>query len=310
MVCLKSHDDGVKSVLKLDGECAEEYVAWVETCEASGGGDKDTCVAKGADAVRGLVFANRIISGQSLPPSSSSSGDSTETATPTPNTSDPASNLVACLQSHVGEGKSGLQLEGDCAEEGEAWIEACQATGGGDEHTCAVKLANVVTGLVAANRIINGESPPPSSGSSSSRAQPTTPSESDSEIRDAIEGWANAFRARNADRFAAYYAPEVEQFFRKKDVSRSQIHDVYQSTFGKMNSIYAYEISGLRVEFPEGEASPARATATYDKTWDTSQTDGKRFSGEEIERLTFEKTDEGWKIVREDELQVLRTSRQ
>jgi ketosteroid isomerase-like protein len=145
---------------------------------------------------------------------------------------------------------------------------------------------------------------------SKAEARSATPSESDSEIRDAVEGWANAFRARDADHFAAYYAPEVEQFFRKKDVSRSQIHDTYQSTFGKMNSINTYEISGLRVEFPEGEASPARATATYHKTWDTSQTDGKRFSGEEIERLTFEKTDEGWKIVREDELQVLRTSRQ
>jgi hypothetical protein len=77
-----------------------------------------------------------------------------------------------------------------------------------------------------------------------------------------------------------------------------------------MDSIYAYEISGLRVEFPEGEPSPSRATATYDKTWDTGQANGKRNSGEEVERLTFEKTDEGWKIAREDELRVIRSSRQ
>ena len=129
-------------------------------------------------------------------------------------------------------------------------------------------------------------------------------------IQEAVEGWANAFRARDADHFAACYAPVVEQYFRKKDVSRAQIHDIYQSTFGKLESIYAYEISDLRVEFPEGEALPARATATYDKTWDTSQTNGKRNSGEEIERLTFEKTAEGWKIVREDEIQIVRASRQ
>jgi ketosteroid isomerase-like protein len=309
MACLKSHDDGVKSVQKLYGECAEEYVAWVETCEASGGGDKDTCLAKGADAVRGLVFANRIISGQSPPPSSFY-GDSPETAAQTPDTSDPTANLMACLESHDDGVKSYVKLSGECVEEMGAWIKACQALGGGDEQTCVVKSAALINGTVAANRTMNGESPPPSSGSSSSGAQSTTPSESDSDIRDAVEGWANAFRARDADRFAAYYAPEVEQFFRKKDVSRSQIHDTYLSTFGKMNSIYAYEISDLRVVFPDGTESPLRATATYNKKWDTSQTDGKRFSGEEIERLTFEKTDEGWKIVREDELQVLRTSRQ
>lgn len=129
------------------------------------------------------------------------------------------------------------------------------------------------------------------------------------EVRDAVEGWANAFRARDTEHFAAYYAPKVEQFFRKKDVSRSRIQETYLTAFGKMDNIYAYEISDLRVEFPEGEASPARATATYDKAWDTSQTNGTRNSGEEIERLTFGKTDEGWKIVREDELQVIPTSR-
>jgi ketosteroid isomerase-like protein len=138
----------------------------------------------------------------------------------------------------------------------------------------------------------------------------TSRSDDEASVQDAVEGWANAFRGRDADRFAAYYAPEVEQFFRKKNVSQSQILDTYQASFGKMDSLYTYEISDLRVEFPDGTESPSRATATYNKKWDTSQTDGKRFSGEEVERLTFEKTEEGWKIVREDELRVLRTSRQ
>lgn len=138
----------------------------------------------------------------------------------------------------------------------------------------------------------------------------TPPSDDEASIQGAVEGWANAFRARSADRLADYYAPVVEQYFRKKDVSRSRIQDDFLSAFGKMDSIYAYNISDLRVEFPVGEASPARATATYDKTWDTSRIDRKRNSGEEIERLTFEKTDGGWKIVREDELQVIRSSRQ
>src|SRR5208282_5828785 len=70
---------------------------------------------------------------------------------------------------------------------------------------------------------------------------PNSASRSDDEasIREAVEGWANAFRSQDADRFTAYYAPKVEQFFRKKDVSHTRIHDTYQSAFGKMDSIYA-----------------------------------------------------------------------
>jgi ketosteroid isomerase-like protein len=150
----------------------------------------------------------------------------------------------------------------------------------------------------------------PAQGATSASPEDSPPVQENKEqdIRDAVDSWANAFRARDIDRLADCYAPKVEQFFRKKNVSRSWIHDSFQASFGKMENIYTYDISNLRVEFFDG--STPRATAAYNKEWDTSQIDGKRFSGEEIERLTFEKTDEGWKIVREDELQVIRTSRQ
>lgn len=119
-----------------------------------------------------------------------------------------------------------------------------------------------------------------------------------------------AFRARDAARLAECYAPEVEQYFRKKNVSRSQVQKYIESGFGRINSINKYEISNLKVDFLSSSEAPNRATATFDKQWDTSQTDGKTFSGEEIERLTFSKTDEGWKIVREDELNIIRATRQ
>ena len=179
--------------------------------------------------------------------------------------------------------------------------------------------SSAMTGVLRWKAPLDSLSPKPSASEvsstgpdASSDAQLPLHQQSDDEqaVREAVEGWANAFRARDADRLAAYYAQEVEQFFRKKDVSRPWIQETFQSTFGKMDSINAYEISDLRVEFPGVSTSTPRATATYDKTWDTSQTNGKRNSGEEIERLTFEKTDDGWKIVREDEIQIIRALKQ
>lgn len=134
--------------------------------------------------------------------------------------------------------------------------------------------------------------------------------EGEANIRNAVAGWMQAFRARDAARLAECYAPEVEQYFRKKNVSRSQVQKYIESGFGRINSINKYEISNLKVDFLSSSEAPNRATATFDKQWDTSQTDGKTFSGEEIERLTFSKTDEGWKIVREDELNIIRATRQ
>lgn len=72
-----------------------------------------------------------------------------------------------------------------------------------------------------------GEAPAPSNptpsptpdSSPQTMASATSRSDDEASIQEAVEGWANAFRARDADRFAAYYAPEVEQFFRKKDVN-------------------------------------------------------------------------------------------
>ena len=52
MECIESHDDGVKSDVKLYGECAEEVVAWIKGCLKSGGGDERTCSAKSVDVLR------------------------------------------------------------------------------------------------------------------------------------------------------------------------------------------------------------------------------------------------------------------
>lgn len=93
-------------------------------------------------------------------------------------------------------------------------------------------------------------------------------------------------------------------------MSRSRIQDIYQAAFGRIDAVNAYDISDLRIGLPGTPEYPFRATATYDKRWDTGQTDGRNNSGEEIERLTFQKTDGGWKIVREEEVQVIRSLRQ
>jgi hypothetical protein len=48
----------------------------------------------------------------------------------------------------------------------------------------------------------------------------------------------------------------------------------------------------------------SRDTAVYTKEWDAVESSGKTFSGEEIEKLTFNRLPEGWKIAREEEIKI------
>ena len=140
-------------------------------------------------------------------------------------------------------------------------------------------------------------------------------SDSKQQVQEAVSLWADAFRSKNSIALAASYATTVEKYFRRDNVSRDQIHGYFQSAFARIEYIQAYQIDDIKVEMlpalnnPDDRAFPSRAAATFHKTWDTRQFDGKTSSGEEIERLTFANSPEGWKIVREEELNVIKASR-
>jgi hypothetical protein len=134
-------------------------------------------------------------------------------------------------------------------------------------------------------------------------------------VQKAVIVWADAFRSRNVPVLAASYAPTVEQYFRKSNVDRDQIQQYFQSAFARMQDIHAYEVDNIKVEMlpsedaVDGGIPGSRAAATFHKSWETVGVDGKTFSGEEIEKLTFTNLPEGWKIVREEELQIIRASK-
>ena len=140
-------------------------------------------------------------------------------------------------------------------------------------------------------------------------------SDSKQQVQQAVSLWADAFRSKNSTAMAASYATTVEKYFRRDNVSRDQIHGYFQSAFARIENIQIYQIDNIKVELlpaskeADDTVIPSRAAATFHKTWDTRQFDGKTSSGEEIERLTFASSLDGWKIVREEELNVIKASR-
>lgn len=141
-------------------------------------------------------------------------------------------------------------------------------------------------------------------------------SESEQSVTDAVNAWVRAFRARDSLALAECYAPRVEKYFRRDNVGRDQVQGYFRDAFARMVDLRRYEVKDIQVNaLPADDTSSedsvvySRATATFNKTWDETQSDGKTFSGEEIEQLTLASSPEGWKIVREEELKILRVSK-
>jgi hypothetical protein len=134
-------------------------------------------------------------------------------------------------------------------------------------------------------------------------------------VKRAVAVWVESFRAKDAVRNAACYAPLVETYFRRHDVSREQLQHYKQAAFERMLAIRKYDVSDVHVEVVSSVEPAAdsvaygRATAVFQKEWDTAESTGKNFSGREIEQLTFTSSPEGWKIVREEEVKILQVSR-
>ena len=120
---------------------------------------------------------------------------------------------------------------------------------------------------------------------------------SEPEIRELLESYQNAEHSRDPQLLAACYAPEVETFYLRHNVSRSDVLHEFQHQFAEIQDVHRFTIS--RIIF--SEVSKTRATATFEREWDFRGT--KNFSGAEREQMIFQKIDDNWRIVSEIELE-------
>jgi ketosteroid isomerase-like protein len=123
------------------------------------------------------------------------------------------------------------------------------------------------------------------------------------EIRAAVGAWISALRSGSPDRVASCYAPQVEQYFRERNASVSDVRQTVAQSVSRFGKPAILRISEMRV-FPAGQD---RAVASFRKHWQTAGP--KVFAGEEHERLTFVRVRNAWKIASERETRVYWTQR-
>jgi hypothetical protein len=152
----------------------------------------------------------------------------------------------------------------------------------------------------------NGTQSPPNNRSPLRSAQEQATANVENEptpeqrINSLLDDWVQSFRQKDVAKQVECYAPQVDIYYRQHNVSRAFIEADKSRAFAALAGIQKFELSNVGVYLDSAGA----ATVTFDKSWDTTLTSGRRFAGSEMERLSLALVDGHWKIKSEEELRI------
>jgi ketosteroid isomerase-like protein len=138
-------------------------------------------------------------------------------------------------------------------------------------------------------------------GSDVSQNPPTTNARD--ELRASLVDWIAATNDRAIDKLMEFYAPTVNVFYLKRNVSQSTVRAEKNSLLSQSSAIE------VRAGEPDIQLTTDGQSATmrFRKSWNFNTP--KRESGEVIQELGWRKTDSGWKIVSERDIEIIRISK-
>jgi serine/threonine protein kinase len=121
-------------------------------------------------------------------------------------------------------------------------------------------------------------------------------------LQSALAGWVAATNARDVNRQLTYYAPRLEAFYLSRDVPRDAVRAEKRDTFSQADRV-SISVDDVAVEIG---GDGLTAAMKFRKQYVIESGGGRRRDGEVLQELQWSKTDAGWKITSERDLQVLR----
>ena len=121
------------------------------------------------------------------------------------------------------------------------------------------------------------------------------------QLRGALDAWIAATNARDTEKVTAFYGAELEVFYRARSVSRDFVREDKDRSFQQAEAI---EVSAGDPEITVGDDGRT-AEMTFRKKYFVKM-QGREHRGEVLELLRWRRTDQGWEIVGERDLRVVR----
>jgi YD repeat-containing protein len=120
-------------------------------------------------------------------------------------------------------------------------------------------------------------------------------------LRGALDAWIAATNARDADKLISFYNSKVDAFYRSENVSQEFVRSDKTGWFKRADLL---EVKATNPEITmsgDGRTAIMRFHKTY-----TVKIGVREHHGEVLEWLKWVRTDDGWKIVGERDIRVLR----
>lgn len=164
-------------------------------------------------------------------------------------------------------------------------------------HGVAERAASVLRGSVD---MAGDDSTPeaPAKPAAGTAAMPQGRAEAEAEISKVLTGWASASAGNDPVAESAYYAPRVDRYFLKRDVSRQYVLHDKQAYRERGNRMQQFSISGLSFQF----LSANSALVTLTKTWSVVGPEQTGMTHSSRSRVWLTRTPGGWQITGEQDL--------
>jgi hypothetical protein len=118
------------------------------------------------------------------------------------------------------------------------------------------------------------------------------------EVTAALNGWAQTIKDKNIDEHMKYYADVLDTYYTATNVSRDRVRADRERAFSKYDKL-DMQLANVRVEV---DSALSRAVVTFDKTFDFRGE--KNFSGSGLNRFWLVKSNGGWRITGEKDLEI------
>lgn len=153
-------------------------------------------------------------------------------------------------------------------------------------------------------------SPPPVVAQKSVRVEPDvigqdvknpalfSKADEEEKIRRVLNRWIETIEEGNISEHMSYYADLVGTYFTKHNLTNSRIYRDKVNAFSKYDT-FDMDIRDINIDV----VSEDFAIAIFDKRWD-ARGPGRKFAGDERQRLKLRKYGDNWKIFSEEELEV------
>jgi YD repeat-containing protein len=120
-------------------------------------------------------------------------------------------------------------------------------------------------------------------------------------LRGSLDEWVAATNARDLERLMQFYSPEVEVYYRARNVNQDFVRADRTRLFQRSDEVK------VTIAAPEITISADESVATmrFRKSY-VMKVKGRERRGEVLQLLQWRHTDEGWKITGERDLKVIR----